>query len=63
MRNQSDISSTLTKEQFDSLSSNLAEAMQVLFKSVATRILQERIQKIKDAKSIQNVKSYETARI
>ncbi len=63
MENESDIISTLEKEQLESLINNLVEAMRIFHKSVATRVIKEKIQKIKDASSIQNVKTNETTRI
>lgn len=54
MNNQPSIAASLTKEQWELLSNNLVEAMQILYESVAKRTLKERIQRIKDGKQVQD---------
>lgn len=48
MENQPSITASLTKDQQDKLSNNLVEALQILYRSVATRKIKTEIEKIKN---------------
>ena len=48
MISQSSSVSTFSSNELDSLSNNLVEAMQILYKSVAKRKIKEKIEKIKN---------------